>query len=131
MAPWRGEDRRSTMDLTAKDAARLLNVPEQTLHAWIRNGTLPSYRVKDRCRINRVELLEWATARNMHVSPEIFQNSQAPAERLLTNALRQGGQLTDIACTDKPSALRVVCDALPLPAHVNRAELHDILIARE
>jgi excisionase family DNA binding protein len=26
------------MDLTAKDAARLLNVPEDTIYAWIRNG---------------------------------------------------------------------------------------------
>ncbi len=119
------------MDLTAKDAARLLNVPEQTLYAWIRNGTLPSYRVQDRCRINRVELLEWATARQMQVSPEIFQNGSTPLARLLTNALRQGGELRDIECNDKPSALQAVCDRLPLPAHVNRGELHKVLIARE
>jgi len=59
------------MDLTAKDAAKLLNVPEDTIYAWIRNGTLPSYRVRDKYRLNRVELLEWATARNIQVSPEI------------------------------------------------------------
>ena len=48
------------MDLTAKDAAKLLRVSEDTIYGWIRNGTLPSYRVKDRFRLNRVELLEWA-----------------------------------------------------------------------
>jgi hypothetical protein len=26
------------MDITAKDAGRLLNVPEDTIYLWIRNG---------------------------------------------------------------------------------------------
>lgn len=120
------------MELTAKDAARLLNVPEETIFKWIRNGTLPSYRVKDKYRLNRVELLEWATARNIQVSPGIFrENGIKPPELLLTNALRRGGVFADLPCTDKPSALKAVCDALPLPAQVDREELHSMLVARE
>lgn len=120
------------MELTAKDAARLLNVPEGTIYQWIRNGTLPSYRVKDKYRLNRVELLEWATARNIQVSPDIFrENGIKPPELLLTNALRRGGVFDGLACTDKPSALKAVCDVLPLPPTVNREELHSVLVARE
>lgn len=120
------------MELTAKDAAKLLNVPEETIYRWIRNGTLPCYRVKDKYRLNRVELLEWATARNMKVSPEIFRdNGIQPPELLLTNALRRGGVFEDLACVDKASALRAVCDVLPLPARVDREELHSVLVARE
>jgi len=120
------------MDLTAKDAARLLNVPENTIYAWIRNGTVPSYRVRDKYRLNRVELLEWATARNMKVSPEIFrENGVKPPDLLLTNALRRGGVIYDLDCTDKGTALKAVCNVLPLPPKVDREELHSVLVARE
>lgn len=120
------------MDLTAKDAARLLNVSEDTIYTWIRNGTVPSYRVRDKYRLNRVELLEWASARNMKVSPEIFrENSGTSPDLLMTNALRRGGVIHDLECRDKTSALRAVCDALPLPPKVDREELHTVLVARE
>ena len=117
------------MELTARDAARLLNVPEVTIYEWLRDGTLPSYRVRDKYRLNRVELLEWATTRNMKVSPAFFR--EKPGELLLTQALRRGGVIHDLACSDKPSALRAVCDLLPLPAKVDREELHSVLVARE
>jgi len=120
------------VDLTAKDAARLLNVSENTIYAWIRNGTVPSYRVRDKYRLNRVELLEWATARNMKVSPQIFRESRVkPPDLLLTNALRRGGVLYGLDCGDKSAALRAVCDLLPLPPKVDREELYGVLVARE
>lgn len=120
------------MDLTAKDAARLLNVSEEMIYSWIRNGTLPSYRVRDKYRLNRVELLEWAAARNMKVSPEIFrENGTKPPELLLTHALRRGGVIYDLDCPDKAAALKAICDVLPLPARVDREELHAVLVARE
>jgi PTS system nitrogen regulatory IIA component len=120
------------MELTVKDAARLLNVPEKTVYQWIRDGTLPSHRVKDKYRLNRVELLEWAAARNIQISPEIFREDgiQRP-ELLLTGALRRGGVVHDLACSDKASALQAVCAALPLPAKVDRDELLGVLMARE
>ncbi|TWT46091.1 Nitrogen regulatory protein [Phycisphaerae bacterium RAS1] len=120
------------MDLTAKDAARMLNVNEDQIYAWIRNGTLPSYRVKDRYRLNRVELLEWAAARSIKVAPEFFhENQQADGDLLLTGALARGGVLQDVPCTDKTSALREVCARLKLPEQIDRDELLSVLLARE
>lgn len=120
------------MDLTARDAARMLSVPENQIYTWIRNGTLPSYRVKDRYRLNRVELLEWAGARNLKVAPEFFRDNHATiGELLLTDALARGGVIHDLPCTDKQSALRAVCERLKLPDHVSRDELNGVLIARE
>jgi nitrogen PTS system EIIA component len=120
------------MDLTAKDAARMLSVPEDQIYAWIRNGTLPSYRVKDRYRLNRVELLEWATARSIQVAPEFFrEHREASGELLLTDALQRGGVRDDVPCTDKASALKAVCDLLQLPEQIDRDELHGVLVARE
>ncbi len=120
------------MDLTARDAARMLNVPEEKIHAWIRNGTLPSYRVKDRYRLNRVELLEWAAVRDIKVAPEFFHGSdESNGDLLLTGALTRGGVLADVPCSDKASALRAVCARLKLPEQIDRDELHSVLVARE
>lgn len=120
------------MDLTAKDAARMLNVAEERIYSWIRNGTLPSYRVKDRYRLNRVELLEWAAAQGIKVAPEFFhENQETNGELVLTDALTRGGVLKDVACRDKTSALKEVCTRLRLPASIDRDELHSVLVARE
>lgn len=120
------------MDLTAKDAARLLNVPEETVYAWIRNGSVPSYRVRDKYRLNRVELLEWAAARNIRVSPAIMrENGIKPPALLLAGALGRGGVVYDLDCQDKKSALRKICEHLPLPAKIDRDELYSVLVARE
>ncbi len=120
------------MDLTAKDAARMLNLPEEQIYAWVRNGTLPSYRIKDRYRLNRVELLEWAAARDIKVAPEFFrENQETNGDLILTNSLTRGGVLTDVAGKDKSSVLKEVCARLRLPDPVDREELHSVLVARE
>lgn len=120
------------MDLTAKDAARMLNLPEEQIYAWIRNGTLPSYRVKDRCRLNRIELLEWAAARDIKVAPEFFREKQETnGELVLTDALGRGGVLYDVPGADKASVLKEVCGRLRLPSQIDREELHSVLVARE
>ena len=120
------------MDLTAKDAARMLNVPEQQIYAWIRNGTLPSYRVKDRYRLNRVELLEWAGARNINVAPEFCrEQNDTRVDLLLSGALSRGGVLYDVRGSDKRGVLGAACSTMPLPAQIDRDELNSVLMARE
>ena len=120
------------MDLTAKDAARMLNVSEEQLHTWIRNGTLPSYRVKDRYRLNRVELLAWAGARSIKVSPEFFREShETKGGLLVADALARGGVIYDVPGSDKRSVLARVCSMLKLPEQIDQEELHAVLVARE
>jgi nitrogen PTS system EIIA component len=121
------------MDLTVKDAARLLNTTENTLYRWIHDGTLPCYRVNEKYRLNRVELLEWATARKMKISPEIFTDAPdtPPKPMLLAGALQRGGVKYDLEGTDKKTVLKAVCDALPLGEAVNRTDLYSVLLARE
>lgn len=120
------------MDLTAKDAAKLLKVDEETIHKWIDNGTIPSYRVGDKTRLNRVELMEWAAERERSVNPQMFHtNGAPPAKFVLSNAVRRGGVLHAMECTDKLSALSAACRAIPLPEDVDRDELRNVLVARE
>jgi PTS system nitrogen regulatory IIA component len=120
------------MDLTARDAARLLHVDENTIHQWIENGTIPSYRIGDKTRLSRVELMEWAAAQKRVVAPSMFQaNGTRPLTFVLSDAVQRGGVLRDMAGTDKLSALGAVCRDIPLPADVDRDDLNSVLVARE
>lgn len=60
------------MDLQVRDVARILDVSEKTLYRWLKAGTIPFHRVGDLYRFNRAEILEWATATGMQLSPEIL-----------------------------------------------------------
>ncbi len=35
------------MELSVRDSARILNVSEKTIYRWIKQGTLPAYRIND------------------------------------------------------------------------------------
>jgi excisionase family DNA binding protein len=63
------------MKLTVREAAKLLNTSEKSVYRWIKQGLLPAYRINDQYRINRAELLEWATSRKS-VPPAIFEEPE-------------------------------------------------------
>ena len=120
------------MQLTVREVAELLKVSERKVHAWIKDGGLPAYRVNERYRCNRAELLEWATSRNLEVPADLFRNGDEdtpPAS--LADALAEGGIFHGVGGTDKESVLHAVVDAMQLPGHVNRDLLFRVLLARE
>jgi PTS system nitrogen regulatory IIA component len=119
--------------LTVREAAALLNVSEKSVQRWVEQGVLPAARINDQYRINRAELLEWATSRMLHVSPEIFAESESEAGTVptLDAALTAGGIQYRVHGHDKASVLRAVVDGLVLPADVDREFLYEVLLARE
>ncbi len=119
--------------LTVREAAALLGTSEKSVYRWIKQGLLPAYRINDQYRINRAELLEWATARKMHVSPEIFAEpeSEGGPPPTLEDALRAGGIQYRVGGRDKESVLRAVVDTMKLPEDVDPAFLYQVLLARE
>jgi len=114
------------MKLLVKDAARLLNVSEKTIYRWIKQGSIPAYRLSEQYRFNRAELLEWATARRIPLSPEIFREEESEAASLphLTEALRAGGIHYRIGGTDKAGVLHHVVETMRLPGEVDREFLY-------
>ena len=121
------------MDLSVRESARLLKVSEKTIYRWVKQGTLPAYRVNEQYRFNRAELLEWATSQRINVSVEIFSepdNGHAPVATL-TDALKAGGIHYRISGTDKVSVLQAVVDVMQLPEEVDRQFLLQVLLARE
>jgi PTS system nitrogen regulatory IIA component len=121
------------MKLLVKDAARLLDVSEKTIYRWIKQGSIPAYRLNEQYRFNRAELLEWATARRIPVAAEIFREEESEAASLphLTEALQAGGIHYRIGGRDKASVLRHVVEVLRLPPEVDRDFLYEVLLARE
>lgn len=121
------------MKLLVKDAARLLSVSEKTIYRWIKQGSIPAYRLNEQYRFNRAELLEWATARRIPMSPEIFREEDSESESLphLTGALQAGGIHYRIGGKDRNEVLHNIVDAMRLPPEVDREFLFEVLLARE
>jgi len=120
------------MELRVRDVSQLLNVSERKIYAWIKDGSLPAYRVNEQYRFNRAELLEWATSRNMEVPADLFRSGEEKvAQPSFADTLAKGGVFHNVGGTDKGSVLQAVVDAMQLPVSVNRELLLRVLVARE
>src|SRR5437667_1379425 len=121
------------MQLNIRDLTKLLNVAESTVARWIKQRGLPAQQVGGQYRVNRAELLEWATANNVRVSLELFDHLEADAETvpLLAEALEAGGIHYQLPDTNKDRALRALVQVLPLPDGLDRELLLRLFLARE
>ncbi|MFZ3046274.1 MAG: PTS sugar transporter subunit IIA [Desulfatirhabdiaceae bacterium] len=121
------------MQLGVRDIAGMLNVSEKTIYRWIKQKKLPTYRVNDQYRFNRAEILEWATASRVNVSPELMTEPHTIDQPLprLDHALESGGIHYRLSGTDKISVLQAVVQTMHLPEEVDRSFLHQVLVARE
>lgn len=121
------------MQLSVKDTAQILNVSEKTIYRWIKQEAIPAYRINEQLRFNRAELLEWATARRIKISPDIFHENEHSQILLpsLSDALNTGGIAYRLGGRDQASVLRAIVDTLKLPEEVDREFLYQVLLARE
>ena len=121
------------MQLRVRDVARILSISEKTVYQWVKTGGLKAHHVNGQLRFNRTELLEWATSRNLGVSPELFSESDPDTVPMagLAEALETGGIFHDVDGSRKESVLRAVVERMQLPAEVDRHFLFNVLLARE
>jgi PTS system nitrogen regulatory IIA component len=121
------------MQLTVRDVSEILNLSEKTVYRWIKQRRLPCYQVNEHYRFNRAELLEWATASRIKVSPDLICEPEAAGLPLplLDEALEAGGIHYQVGGGDKASVLKEVVSILPFPTEVNRPFLYQVLLARE
>ena len=122
------------MQIDVKEAARLLSVPEKIVLRWIREGALPAQKISSQYRLNRAELLEFATAQGIGVSPEIFSagdEGEGPAPVAIAEALEAGGIHYEVPGRDKAGVLASVVKLLKLPAGTDANLILGVLLARE
>lgn len=120
------------MFLKVADVAAVVGVDEKTVLSWIRQQGLPAHKQDERYRVNRVDLLEWATSKGIVIPPDVF----AAREELLlmptvSNALQQGGIHYDLPGDSPETALREVVNRLSLPPGLDPEFLLQTLLARE
>lgn len=122
------------VNLTVRDISKLLGVSEKTVYRWIKQGSIPAYRIQDQYRFSRAEILEWATARRLAVSPSVFDEGPSPSPEppaSLVRALQAGGIHYRVSGDDKETVLCNLVGYLPLPEGTDRAFLAEMLLARE
>lgn len=120
------------MKLTVQEAATLLDSSEERVHDWIEDGGLPAQRIRGQYRINRTELLEWATEHHITLAPRVFERSEdVESGSSLADALRAGGIYFRVPGGELESVLRHIIDLLPLDDDVDRETLLHFLIARD
>jgi PTS system nitrogen regulatory IIA component len=120
------------MKLTIRDVAKMFKVPEKTVYGWVYEEELPAYQVNEQYHINRTELLEWASSRQIPVPADVFDKKKGKVSGLqLTEALEEGGIVYGLKGIDRDSVMRSVVQTLPLSQGVDREQLLRILQARE
>ncbi len=122
------------MQLTMADAAHALNVDEKTVLRWIRHDQLPAEQIRGDYRINRVDLLEWATERGIKVHPSLYDLEDSGDGKplpLLSQCLEAGGIHCSVSGSDVPSVLRQVVALLDLPEELDQDFVLQVLLARE
>jgi len=121
------------MQISVKELAAMLNVTERTVYRWIKEQTVPFYKVHDQYRFNRVDILDWTTANKINVSHRIM-NDSADDKMLdlnLTEAIKKGGIHYRIEGKDKKALLNAVINLLNLPDDVKKETLLEAIFVRE
>jgi PTS system nitrogen regulatory IIA component len=123
------------MLLKLDEIGHLFDVPEKDVLQWVRKEGLPATIIDDQYQVNRMDLLEWATGRQMAVPSRFLVGAGASTELAalpsLRAALEAGGIHYDVPGDDRESALRSVISLLPLPAGVDPEFILEVLLARE
>jgi nitrogen PTS system EIIA component len=121
------------MQLSVRDATVLLRLPEKELYRLIKRNEIPHFRINKSCFFNKTELLEWAIARSIDISPEFFSSADIAVEQLplLADALKNGGVHRFAGLRDKSEVLQKVVTLIP---GINESEstlIYRALMARE
>lgn len=120
------------MQLSVKDVAKLVDSDEDTIYQWIKQDSIPYFRINEEYRFNRADILEWATARRIRFNANMFADEDQQATIPgIGQALKAGGVFYNVGGNDQASVLRSVVDLMTLPESVDRDFLYSVLLARE
>ncbi|MSN26888.1 MAG: helix-turn-helix domain-containing protein [Geobacter sp.] len=120
------------MFLKVADVAAVVGVDERTVLNWIKHQGLHAHKQDDRYRINRVDLLEWATANGIVIPLNVFEsNEDALQLPSVSEALGRGGIHYDLPGDSPETALREVISQLNLPPGLDPEFLLQTFLARE
>ncbi len=119
------------MQLAVRDLIEMFGVSETTVTRWAKHEELPAQHVAGQLRFNRLEVLDWAIARQIK-----FRNAgrshhvDAHLSLKLADALQAGGIHYGVAGEGHEAILRALISRLPLPRDFDRGLLLPLFAAR-
>lgn len=120
------------MFLKVTAVADAVGVDERMVLDWIRYKGLPAHKQDDRYRINRIDLLEWATANGVVIPPRLFEAAEDEISLpTVFSALKRGGIHFGLPGDTAEEALREVVNRLKLSHGLDPEFLLQTLLARE
>ena len=121
------------MQLTFRDIEKAFEVNEKTLYQWLNSRAMPAVKANDQYYFNSVEVIEWALKNRILLTPGalVLCEQLRHTEDIFMAALERGGVHAGIPGDTREEVLSRVLEDLPLPVHVPRGPLKDMLLSRE
>ena len=121
------------MQLTFREVEKAFEIQESTLYQWLNSLGMPAVRANDQYYFNSVEILEWALKNRIRLTTGALRicEKARQGQDIITPALLRGGVYFGISGSLREEVLGKVLDLLPLPDHVQKVSLKEMLISRE
>jgi PTS system nitrogen regulatory IIA component len=121
------------MHLNIDEVSRLLNLPNETVQRWIRQGKIPVYSFGGEYVFLEKDLRKWAESRGIVVAEQskdrIVKDHKQKSS--LGSAMERGGVIDGVVGDDVSSVLKAAVEAAPIDTSIDRRELFARLIERE
>ena len=121
------------MQLSVKELSKLLNVTERSIYRWVKQQSIPFYRIHDQYRFNRIEILDWATAHKMNVSQGLLHDAydNTVVELSLAETIKKGGIYYRVEGKNKKTLISTVIELFNFPEDVKKEDLLEAMLIRE
>jgi PTS system nitrogen regulatory IIA component len=121
------------MQLTFRDVEKAFEIEEKTLYQWLNARGMPAVKANDQYYFNSVEILEWALKNKVRLTTGALKLCERTrqGQDVITPALLRGGVYFGLNASRREEVLGMVIDLLPIPEHVQRPSLKEMLVSRE
>ena len=121
------------MQLTFYDIERAFEIKEKVLYQWLNARGMPAVKANDQYYFNSVDVLEWALKERIPLTPGALKLCEKShhEQDIMTPAILRGGVYAGIKGERREDVLANVMDLMPLPEHVQRPALLEMLLSRE
>jgi len=125
--------KKENMQLTFRDVEKAFEIEEKTLYQWLNSQGMPAVKANDQYYFNSVEVLEWALKNRIRLTTGALKlcEKSRQGQDVITPALLRGGVHFALKETIREDVLGKVLDLLPLPSHIQRLPLKEMLLSRE
>jgi len=121
------------MQLTFREIEKAFEVGENTLYQWLNSQDMPAVKANDQYYFNSVEVLEWALKNRIALTPGALRICEKGrhGQDVVTPALVRGGVYFGFQGNSREEMLTKVLELLPLPAHIQKESLRQMLLSKD